>query len=152
MSALSLERRARKLSSDKQQMPYMAWVHWRSRCGAFVARKVRTIALEQSARKLSYDKQQWTLFTSLDIPWRFHTRAVLSSLANARKCQLENFCEKERYKSCSVQWTFTADTFHKRWKRENSPVVMILPGSHEHLALRNPHVLFQKHGGACTMC
>jgi hypothetical protein len=30
-------------------------------------------------------------------------------------------------------------------------VVMLLPGSHERLALRNPCVLFQKHGGACTM-
>ncbi len=29
--------------------------------------------------------------------------------------------------------------------------MMLLPGSHERLALRDPHVLFQKHGGACTM-
>jgi hypothetical protein len=39
----------------------------------------------------------------------------------------------------------------KRRKRENSTVVMLLPGSHERLASRNPCVLFQKHGGACTM-
>jgi hypothetical protein len=39
----------------------------------------------------------------------------------------------------------------KRRKRENSTVVMLIPGSHERLALRNPRVLFQKHGGACTM-
>jgi hypothetical protein len=41
----------------------------------------------------------------------------------------------------------------KRQKRENSPVVrlLLLPGSHKHLASRNPCVLFQKHGGACTM-
>ncbi len=36
-------------------------------------------------------------------------------------------------------------------KEKNLPVVMLLLGSHEHLASRNPHVLFQKHGGACTM-
>jgi hypothetical protein len=91
------------------------------------------------------------LFMSLDILWWFHTQAVLRSLANARKCQLKDFCEEERYESCSVPRTFTADTFHKIWKRENSMVVMLLPGSHERLALRDPRVLFQKHGGACTM-
>ncbi len=91
------------------------------------------------------------LFTSLDILWWFHTRAVLRSLANARKCQLKDFCEEERYESCSVPQTFTADTFRKIRKRENSMVVMLLPGSHECLALRDPHVLFQKHGGTCTM-
>ncbi len=139
------------LSSDKRQMPYMAWVHWRSCCKAFVVRKACTIALERSVRKLSEDKQQSTLFTSLDILWWFHIRAVLRSLANARKCQLEDFCEEERYESGSVQRTFTAVTFCKRRKRENSLVVMLLPGSHERLALRNPRVLFQKHGGACTM-
>ncbi len=93
---------------------HMAWVCWRSHCKVFVARKARTIAFEQSARKLSEDKRQSTLFTRLDILWWFHTRAVLRSLANARKCQLEDFCEKERYESCSVQWTFTADTFRKK--------------------------------------
>jgi hypothetical protein len=70
---------------------------------------------------------------------------------HARKCQFEDFCEKERYELCSVQWMFTAETFGKRRKRESSPVVRLLPGSHEHLDLRNPRVLFQKHGGACTM-
>jgi hypothetical protein len=36
-------------------------------------------------------------------------------------------------------------------KEKNLPVMMLLLGSHEHLALRNPRILFQKHGGACTM-
>ena len=39
--------------------------------------------------------------------------AVLPSLANARKCQLEDFREKERYESCSVQRTCLADAFRK---------------------------------------
>ncbi len=47
-------------------------------------------------------------------PWWFHTRAVLSSLANARKCQSKDFFEKERYESCSVQLTFKAETFGKK--------------------------------------
>jgi hypothetical protein len=38
----------------------MAWVRWKSRCEAFIARKARTIPLEQSTRKLSEDKQQST--------------------------------------------------------------------------------------------
>ena len=70
---------------------------------------------------------------------------------HARKCQSKDFCEKEKYESCSVQRTFAPETFGKRQKRESSPVVRLLPGSHERLASRNPHVLCQKHGGACTM-
>ncbi len=58
------------------------------------------------------------LFTSLDILWRFHTRAILHSLANARKCQLKDFCEKERYESCSVQRMFTVDALGKVRKGE----------------------------------
>jgi hypothetical protein len=39
----------------------------------------------------------------------------------------------------------------KRQKGKNSPVVRLLPGSHERLASRNPRVLCQNYGGACTM-
>ncbi len=38
----------------------------------------------------------------------------------------------------------------KRRKGENSPVVRLLPGSHERLASGNPRVLCQNYGGACT--
>jgi hypothetical protein len=47
---------------------------------------------------------------------------------------------------------FTADAFRKVPKGENLPVVMLLLGSHECLALRNPRVLFQKHMGAHARC
>jgi hypothetical protein len=109
---------------------------------------------EPSARKLSSDKQQSTcsqVWISLgdSIPGLYCV--VWQSLTHARKCQFEDFCEKERYELCSVHRTFTAETFGKRHKRENSPVVRLLPDSHENLALRNPRVLCQKHGGACTM-
>ncbi len=109
---------------------------------------------EQSARKLSSDKWQSTysqVWISLgdSIPGLYCV--AWQSLTHARKCQLEDFCKKGRYESCSVQWTFTAETFGKRQKRESSPVVRLLPGSHERLASRNPRVLCQKHGGACTM-
>ncbi len=59
-------------------------------------------------------------------------------MANALKCQLKDFCEKERYESYSVQRTFTADAFHRRQKREKSTVVMLLPDSHERLAFEKP--------------
>jgi hypothetical protein len=109
---------------------------------------------ERSPRKLSSDKQQSTysrVWISLgdSIPGLYCV--AWQSLTHARKCQLKDFCEKERYESCSVQRTFTAETFGKRRKRESSPVLRLLPGSHERLALRNPCVLCQKHGGACTM-
>ena len=42
----------------------------------FVARKARTIALSEVQ-----GTRQSTLFTSLEIPWEFHTQAVLRSLA-----------------------------------------------------------------------
>ncbi len=60
--------------------------------------------------------------------------AVLRSLANARKCQLEDFCKKERYESCLVQRTCTADAFRKVRRGENLPVVMLLLGPRERLA------------------
>ncbi len=47
------------------------------------------------ARKLSYDKRQSTFIHEFGIIWWFPTWAVLRSLANARKCQLEDFCEKK---------------------------------------------------------
>ncbi len=51
----------------------------------------------------------------------------------------------------SVQWTFAPETFGERRKGETSLVVSLLPGSHEHLASRNPCVLCQIYGGARTM-
>ncbi len=63
---------------------------------------------------------------------------VLRSLANARKCQLEDFCEKERVESCSVHRTFKADAFRKVRKEENLPVVLLVLGSHERLAFEKP--------------
>jgi hypothetical protein len=120
----------------------------------FVVRKARTIALSKaqgSCHKTS-DNQPIHEFGypfGDSIP-RLYCIAWLGR-GHTRKCQSEDFCEKERYESCSVPWTFAPETFGKRGKRESSPVVRLLPGSHECLALRNPHVLCQKHGGACTM-
>ncbi len=48
----------------------------------FVARKARTIALSEAQ-----GTQQSTSFTSLEIPWGFHTQAVLRSLVRPRSCK-----------------------------------------------------------------
>ncbi len=146
-----IEQSTRKLSSDKRQMPCMAGVCWESHCEGFRSKEGPHYCLGAKREEAVIRQATINLFTSLDILWWFHTQAVLRSLANARKCQLEDFCEEKRYESCSVQHTFTAETCGKRRKRGNSMVVMLLPGSHERLASRNPCVLFQKHGGACTM-
>jgi hypothetical protein len=119
----------------------------------FVARKACTIALIKArgnCHKTSDNQPYSRVWKSLgdSIP-ELYCIAWLG-LGHAKKCQFKDFCEKERYESCSVQWTFTPETFGKRRKRENSPVVRLLPGFHEHLALRYPRVLCQKHGGTCT--
>ncbi len=102
------------------------------------------------SEKAVNDKQQSTFFHKLEIPRGFHTWAVPRSLANARKCQLEDLSEKERYESCSAQRRCIADAFRKVRKGENVPVVLLLLGYTSVLLLRNPCVLYQKHGGACT--
>jgi hypothetical protein len=119
----------------------------------FVARKAHTIALSKargSCHKTS-DNQPIHEFGypfGDSIPGLYCVAWL--GQGHARKCQSKDFCEKERYDSCSVQQTFATETFGKRRKRENSAVVRLLPGSHKRLALRNPSVLCQKHGGACT--
>ncbi len=70
----------------------------KSCCEAFIARKVRTIALERSvSEKAVFRQATINLIHELEILWWFHAWAVLRSLANPRKCQLKDFCEKERY-------------------------------------------------------
>ncbi len=88
------------LHSKSSTLKGLLYAGWRSCCEAFVARKGRTIALEQSVSEKAVIWQAtinlfFTSWVSLVIP----TWAVLRSLANARKCQLEDFCEKERYES-----------------------------------------------------
>ncbi len=48
----------------------------------FVARIARTIALSKAQ-----GTRQSTLFTSLEIPWGFHTQAVLRSLMGLMSCK-----------------------------------------------------------------
>ncbi len=115
-----------------------------------VARKARTIAMSKAQ-----GTRQSTLFTSLEIPWGFHTQAVLHSWAGLMSCKkvsVWGFLWVRKVWFAFAQRAFAPETFGKRRKGENSPVVSLLPGSHECLASRNPRVLCQKHGGACTTC
>ncbi len=114
----------------------------------FVARKACTIALSKARWT-----QQSTLFTSLKIPWGFLTQAVLHSLAglmSRKKVSVWGFLWVRKVWFAFTQWIFAPETFGERWKGERSPVVSLQPGSSEHLALRNPCILCQKYGGACT--
>ena len=50
---------------------------------------------EQQSCHMTSDNQPF--FSRVGYPWWFPTWAVLRSLANARKCQLEDFCEEPHY-------------------------------------------------------
>ncbi len=131
---------------------HMAGVCWGSCCERFCSKKGLHYRLEQRTRKLSWDKQQSTLFTSLEIPWEFHTQPVLRSLARPRSCKkvsVRGFLwERKVWIVLSPTDVCTRNLWQKA-EKGNSPVVRLLPGSHERLPSRNPRVLCQKHGVAC---
>jgi hypothetical protein len=80
----------------------------------FVARKAHTIALSKAQ-----GIWQSTLFTSLEIPWGFHTRAVLHSLAglmSREKVSVRGFLWVRKGWFAFAQWTFASETFGKRRK------------------------------------
>ncbi len=80
----------------------------------FVARKARTIALSKAQ-----GTRQSTLFMSLEIPWGFHTRAVLCSLAglmSRKKVSVRAFLWVRKVWFAFAQWTFAPETFGKRRK------------------------------------
>ncbi len=127
---------------------HMAGVHWGSCCKGFHSKEGPHYCFEQSARNPTIN-----LIQSLEIPWGFHTRAVLHSLAGLMSCKkvsVQGYLWVRKVWCAFAQWTFAPEIFSERQKGENSPVVSPLPESHEHLASRNPRVLCQKYGGACT--
>jgi hypothetical protein len=100
----------------------------------FVARKARTIALSKAQ-----ETWQSTLFTSLEIPWVFHTQAVLRSLAGLMSCKkvsVWGFLWVRKVSFAFAQWTFVPETFGKRWKAS--------------CFKKLTRVLCQKYGGTCT--
>ncbi len=84
------------LHSKSSTLKGLLYAGWSSRCEAFVAREAALLPWSKVwVRKLSSDKRQSTFIHELEILWWFPTWAVLRSLADARKCQLDNFCEKK---------------------------------------------------------
>ncbi len=80
----------------------------------FIARKARTIALSKVQ-----GTRQSTLFTSLEIPWGFHTQAVLRSLAglmSREKVSVWGFLWVRKVWFAFAKRTFTPETFGKRRK------------------------------------
>jgi hypothetical protein len=80
----------------------------------FVARKARTIALSKAR-----GTQQSTLFTSLEIPWGFHTQAVLRSLAGLMSCKkvsVRGILWVRKVWFTFAQQTFAPEIFGKRRK------------------------------------
>ncbi len=80
----------------------------------FVARKARTIALSKAR-----GTQQSTLFRSLEIPWGFHTQAVLRSLAGLMSCKkvsVWGFLWVRKVPFAFAKRTFAPETFGKRQK------------------------------------
>jgi hypothetical protein len=97
------------------------WQRYVEDPAAKVVRKAYTIALSEargSCHKTSDNQPYSRVWKSLgdSIP-ELYCVAWLG-LGHARKCQFEDFCEEERYESCSVQQMFTPETFGKRRKRE----------------------------------
>ncbi len=80
----------------------------------FVARKARTIALSKAQ-----GTQQSTLFMSLEIPWGFHTWAVLHSLVGLmshKKVSIREFLWVRKVSFAFAQWTIAPETFGERQK------------------------------------
>ncbi len=80
----------------------------------FVARMAHTITLSKAQ-----GTQQSTLFTSLEIPWGFHTQAVLHSLAglvSRKTVSVCGFLWVKKVWFMFAQQTFASETFGKRRK------------------------------------
>ncbi len=80
----------------------------------FVARKAHTFALSEAQ-----GTWQSILFTSLEIPWGFHTRAVLHSLVGLMACKkvsVWGFLWVRKVWFAFTQQTFASETFSKRQK------------------------------------
>ncbi len=148
---------------------HMAGVHWGTRCKGYRSKEGPHYCFEQSGRNpLGCDQVQNALGNHpetvigqatinlihefgnpLRIPYPSCT-ALLSGAYVTQESWAWGFLWVRKVWFAFAQQTFAWKTFGKRWKGERSLVVSLLPGSRERLALRNPHVLCQKHGGTCT--
>ncbi len=105
-------------------------------------------------RQLSSDKQQSTLFTRLEIPWRFQSRAVLrwlsEGLCHARKCQFEDLDKKKRYDRRSPNGRSHKKPLESKAEQGKNAGTYFgtrFPQASYFEKMRN---VCQKHGGVCT--
>ncbi len=127
----------------------------------FIARKVHTSvlnkvqgthwnakqvprALGKSSRSCCQTSNNQPLFMSLEIPRGFIAQAVLrwhsGGLCHARKCQFKDITWEENVWSAITQWMFAWEMFGER-RNGGKMVLILVPGSHDHLASRK-----------CVMC
>ncbi len=82
--------------SESSTMKGLLYAGWNPAAIFIRSEEGRTIALERSvSEKADKDKRQSTFFFTNWVSFLIPTWAVLRSMANARKCQLEDFCEKK---------------------------------------------------------
>jgi hypothetical protein len=87
------------------------------------------------------------LFTSLDIPGDSIPGLYCVAWLTQESVSSRIFVKKKGMNPVQSN----GRSLWQKAEKGNSTVVMLLPDSHECLVSRNPCVLFQKHGGACTM-
>ncbi len=148
----------------------LARVCWGTRCKGFCRKEGLHYRIEQSARKqlecnqvpralgeLSRICRQTSNNqpSSLEIPWGFLAQAVLRwlsrGLCHARKCWFKDIRWEEKVWFAITQWTFAWETFVKRQNGERKLVLILIPGSREHLAL-SKHVMCARNMGAYVQC
>jgi hypothetical protein len=95
---------------------HMAGVRWGSRCEGYRSEEGPHYCFEQSARnptiKLIHKFGN-------PLPWGFHTRAVLRSLAglmSRKKVSVRGYLWVRKVWFAFAQWTFASETFGERWK------------------------------------
>jgi hypothetical protein len=128
---------------------HMAGECWGSRCEGFHSKEGLLYHFEQSARNPTINLIH-EFGNPLGIPCTWAVLRSLAGLMSHEKVSVRGFLWVRKVWFTFAQQTFAPETFGKRQKGEKSPVVSLLPGSHERLTLRNPRILCQKYGGACT--
>ncbi len=115
------------------------WIEWSARNPLECKQVPR--ALGESSRSCRQASNNQPLFMSLEIPWGLLAWAVLCwlsrGLCHARKCQFEDNTWEEKVWFAIAQQTIAWETFGKRRNGERKPVLILVPGSHKHLALKN---------------
>ncbi len=127
---------------------WQAGVRWGSHCKGFCSEEGLHYCFEQSAGNPTIN-----LIHEFGNPLGIPHPSVLRSIAglmSGKNMSVQGLLWVRKAWFVFAQWIFAWETFGERRKRENSPVLNLLAGSHQRLALRNPCILCQIYEGACT--